>query len=223
MVGAKSCHSKCVGRRGADRDPVDQERAGVVEQAFAFEDFQDPIGQLDLPQNGRRRRGVRRRDDGAERDRGRPRHVRHQPADQERHRGGGQADRDKHQGGDRQPIVAKVAQRGVEGGIEQHRRYEQRQREVRLQRPGRPERHEGQQHAAKCKECRIGHLGAAGRGRQQHRAEQQGNDPFKCRQPECSAIGDCNLASNIAAFVISPDLVKPSRGRPHSAAVAAAL
>ena len=63
----------------ADRDAIDQERAGVVEQAFAFEDLQDPVRQVDLAEDGGRRRRVGRRDDGAERDRGGPGHVRQQP------------------------------------------------------------------------------------------------------------------------------------------------
>lgn len=37
------------------------------------------------------------------------------------HSGRGQADRGDDEGGDRNPIVAEIAQRGVEGGIEQDR------------------------------------------------------------------------------------------------------
>ncbi len=85
-------------RGGADRDAIDQKRAGVVEQAFAFEDLEDPVGQLDLAENGRCGGCVWRRHDGAERDRGCPWHVRYQPVNQHRHRAGGQADRDEDQG-----------------------------------------------------------------------------------------------------------------------------
>ncbi len=122
--------------RGANRNAVDQERAGVVEQAFAFEDFQDAVWQLDLTEDGRRRGRVRRRNDSAERNRGSPRHVRQQPVDEHRHCRGSEADRDEHQRRDRQPVIPEVAHRGVIRGIHQHGRHEQRQRQIGLQCPG---------------------------------------------------------------------------------------
>jgi hypothetical protein len=77
---------------------------------------------------------------------------------------------------------SQVAQRGVEGGIQQDRRHEQRQRQIGLQRPGRAGWHKGQQHAADGEKGRVGHLDPPGQRRQQHRAKQQGNQPFECRQ-----------------------------------------
>jgi hypothetical protein len=124
-------------RGGSDGDAIDQQRAGVVEQALAFEDLENTIGQIDLAQDRRRRRRVGRRHDGAKRDRRRPRHVRQQPVDQHRYRGGGETYRDEYQRRDRQPVVAEVAHRGVECGVQQDRGHEQRQRQIGLQRPGR--------------------------------------------------------------------------------------
>src|SRR5713226_7432145 len=80
------------------------------------------------------------------------------------------------------PVVAEVAQRGVEGGIQQHRRDEQRQRQIGLQRPGRAGWYEGQQQAADGEKGRVGHLDPPGQRRQQHRAQQQGDQPFERRQ-----------------------------------------
>ncbi len=65
---------------GADRQAVDQQGAGVVEEAFAFEDHQQPVRRPQLLEHGGGGRSVGRRDDGAERDGRRPRQVRHQVA-----------------------------------------------------------------------------------------------------------------------------------------------
>jgi hypothetical protein len=141
-------HLHVLGGNQADRDAVDQQCAGIVEQAFALEDLLDAVGQVDLAQDRGGRRGVGRRHDGAERDRDRPWHVRAKPVRDDCDGGGRDPDRDQHQRRDRQPVVAKVAQRGVESRIQQHRRHEQRQCQLRLQRPRRTAWHEGQQHAA---------------------------------------------------------------------------
>ena len=173
-------HLHVLGGNQADRDAVDQQCAGIVEQAFALEDLLDAVRQVDLAQDRGGRRGVGRCHDGAERDRDRPWHVRAQPVRDHSDGGGRDPDRDQHQCRDRQPVVAKVAQRGIESGIQQHRRHEQRQRQIRLQRPRRTRRHEGQQHAADRKKCRIGHLEPPRQRGQQHRAKQQPDDPFEC-------------------------------------------
>ena len=65
--------------RRHDRDPIDEQGAGVVEQALALQDLQQPVGQLDLAHHGGGRRRVGRRDDRAEGDGDGPGHVRHQP------------------------------------------------------------------------------------------------------------------------------------------------
>ena len=122
-------------RGGADRDPIDQERAGVIEQALAFQDFEDPVRQVDLAQDSGGRGGIRWRNDGTECDRSRPRHLRDQPMRQHGDDGCGNADGKQHQRRDRHPIVAEIAQRSVVGGIEQYRCDEQRQCESGLQRP----------------------------------------------------------------------------------------
>ena len=64
------------GGRRDHRTTVDQERAGIIEQALAFQDFQDAMRKADLAKYCRRRRGVGWSDDGAERDRGSPWHSR---------------------------------------------------------------------------------------------------------------------------------------------------
>jgi hypothetical protein len=53
----------------AHRKPVNEQRSGIVQQAFAFENRQKAVRRLEPAQHRRRRRGVRWGDDGAEGDR----------------------------------------------------------------------------------------------------------------------------------------------------------
>ena len=161
-------HLHVLGGDQADRDAVDQQRAGVVEQAFAFENLLDAVRQIDLAQDRGGRRSVGRRDDGAERDRNRPWHVRAKPVRDDGDGAGRHPDRDQNERRYRQPVVSEVAQRGIESRIQQHRRHEQRQRQFRLQRPRRSAGHKGQQHAADREKCRIGYLEPPRQRRQQH-------------------------------------------------------
>ena len=65
------------GDRGAQRD----QGGGVVEQRLALEDRHDPPRQADPLRHRGRGDRVGRRDDRADRDRGRPAEARHQPLD----------------------------------------------------------------------------------------------------------------------------------------------
>ena len=109
---------------------IDQQRAGVVQQALAFENRQDALRRLQRPQHRGGRRGIGRRDDGAERDRRRPRQLGHEHARDDGDGGRREAHRDDDEAGDRRPVVAEVARRGVVGRVEQDRRDEQRQRQL---------------------------------------------------------------------------------------------
>lgn len=142
----------------ADGDAIDQERGRVVEQALALQNLDHAVRQLHLAQDRDRGGRVRRGHDGAERNRGGPGHVRHQPVRDVGHSGRGQADGGDDQGGDRNPIVAEIAQRGVEGGIEQDRCDKKSQCQVGLQRPGRARRHKRNQRAPDREKGRVGDL-----------------------------------------------------------------
>ena len=135
------------GDHRADRQPVNEQGTGVVEEALAFEDRHEPLRRLERAQHGGRRGRVRRRDDGAEGNGGGPlepgNHRAGNTGDGER----GQADADDDQPRDRPPVVSQIPQRRVVGGVQQHRRDEQRQREVGIDRE---HRHAGdeRQHGA---------------------------------------------------------------------------
>ena len=60
------------GRDRDDREAVEDQRGGVVGEAFAFEHHQEPPRQAEPPRDGERRHHVGRRDDGAEQEADRP-------------------------------------------------------------------------------------------------------------------------------------------------------
>ena len=88
---------EAVRRDGADGQAVDQERTRVVQQALAFEDRQDAMRRSQRAEHGRRGDGVGWRDDGAERNRRRPRHRRHERAGDDGDGDGGESDREDDQ------------------------------------------------------------------------------------------------------------------------------
>ena len=66
-----------VRHEGRHREAIDQQRARVVEQALAFENDDEAMGQAQRPEDGRGGRRIGRRDDRAERDRRGPGNARH--------------------------------------------------------------------------------------------------------------------------------------------------
>src|SRR4029077_5335473 len=117
--------------RHGDRGAVDQQRGGIVEQAFALEDGADALRQPELLEHRGGGGGVGRRDDRTERDRGGDRKPGEAPADK-RDRGRGEHDRKHRQRDDGQSVAPQLLGRRIERGVEQRRGNEQRQREVRL-------------------------------------------------------------------------------------------
>ena len=139
---------EAVCRDRADGEPIDQQRARVVQQAFAFEDRQESMRR---PQRPKHRGGgdrIGRSDDGAERDRRRPGHFRDQRAHDDRHGGGGESDGEDDEAGDREPVVAQIPEGCVVGGIEEDRRDEERQRQFRRKRERRGDRNKREQRSA---------------------------------------------------------------------------
>ena len=163
------------GGRGADREPVDQERAGVVEEALALEDDEQPVRRAELPEHRGRGRRVGRRDDGAERDGGGPRQLGHQPPGRHRDRRHGERHGDERQARDRTPILPQVPGRGVERRVEQHRRHEQCERELGVEHDRRHARHQGECRAGQREERGVGRADAP-RARGERGADQQEDD-----------------------------------------------
>ena len=106
------------GDRGAQRD----QRGGVVEQRLPLEDRHDPARDADAPRDRGGRDGVRRGDDGTEREGGRPGDGRDHVVGHDRDADGGerhQADREQQ---DRPAVGVEVDQRGLQRrGVEQRR------------------------------------------------------------------------------------------------------
>jgi len=97
----------------------------------------------------------------------------------ERNRQHGRADRGDHEPGHRSPVRSQVAQRGVVGRVHQHRRDEERQRELRIERPVRARGDEREQRPAEREQGRIRRADPARQRGKQGCAEQQHDDPFE--------------------------------------------
>ncbi len=76
----------------SDSGPQGDEGGGVIEQRFAFEDRDDAPRQADTTRNRAGRNGVRRGNDGSQRQRDWPRDVRRKQMHGRTHRDGGDDD-----------------------------------------------------------------------------------------------------------------------------------
>jgi hypothetical protein len=131
----------CVRRAGMERQAVDKQRDGVIEQALPLQYGRRRARQVRSVEHRRSGSGVGRSNDSAERDRrchwqsgignANPRHCSR-----------GQQHRDHGEGEQRQPVAAQCAQRKIVGRIEDRRRDEQGQYKVWLDR----DRRRGGQH-----------------------------------------------------------------------------
>ncbi len=185
--GSRRTKGKGVHRHGADGQPVDQQGTRVVEQALPLENRQDAMRWPQLPQDRRRRGRIGGRHDGAERDGRRPWHGRHESA---RHNGDGQRgqdDADQRETHDGDPVVLEIARRCVVRRVQQHRRDEQRQRHLRLDRERRRSRHESQDGADERQKRGVWRADLAGRRRQKHRHEQNADELFELTHSNGSA------------------------------------
>ena len=142
-------------RDGANRQPVNQQRGRVVQQAFAFEHREDAVRQSQLAQHGGCRDRIWWRDHRAQRDRRRPRHRRHNPACDDGDGGRRQTDGDDDQPRDRRPVVPEIPERRVVRRVEQDGRDEERECELGRERERRCDRKEREQRPAEREEHRI--------------------------------------------------------------------
>ncbi len=155
------------GEGGGHREAVEHEAGGVVHEAFAFEDGDGLARQRHPREHRLGRDGIRRRDDGAEREAGGPGQaggdrMGDHPDDQRREQHGPEG-----QGEDRPDRGAEIPPDGEIGRFEQERRQEQDQDQVRVEVEGRQARRDGERHAAD-------HEGHG--GRQAEPAGDQGQD-----------------------------------------------
>ena len=120
-----------------------------------------------------------RRDDGSEGNGGGPGKGGHHPARDDRHGGHREPDGDQRQAGDAAPVLPKVSRRGVEGGVEEHWRHEQRQGELRIERHARCVGEQREGCPRQRQERGIRDIDPAGPGRQHGAHEQQRNDELE--------------------------------------------
>ena len=105
----------------------------------------------------------------------------HQRAGDDGDGDGRESDGEDDQTGDRRPVVPEISQRGVVGRVEQHRRDEQRQRELGQHGERRRAGNEREERAAERQEHRIGCADAARQRRQHHGGENQADQYFEFR------------------------------------------
>ena len=133
------------GRQGrAQRD----QRRRIVHEALALEDGDHPARHPEPLEDGRRGDGVRRRDDRAERERGRPAQIRHQQMRHDRDRGHREQDEADGQQEDGPQVGLELADRGEVARTEQDRWQEQQEDEVGLEVDIRERRDEAQDQPA---------------------------------------------------------------------------
>ena len=162
--------------RRHDREPVDQQRAAVVEQALTFQDRTNPIRNRHGAEHSGGGCGVRGRDNGAERNGHGPAHGGLEPV--RRHGDGdhGHGHGSQRQERDRRDVALEVAGRRVKRRVEQDRRHEQREHQLGVEPEIRSERHEGDRRSAEGEERREGRLEPACHQRQQDGAEKDRQD-----------------------------------------------
>jgi len=165
--------------RDTHGEAVDKKRRGIVEQALTFENHDHAMRNMQLAKYGRRRGRIRWRDDGAERDGRGPGHVGNQRVHEQGHGKRGDADSDDDQGKHGNPEALQIAQRGIESRIEQHRRHEQRERELRMHRELGRVGEQCEAGAAEREEGRVGKFEITRAGGEQYGGHQQDQQPLK--------------------------------------------
>ena len=172
-------HREGAGHGRRDPEPVNQQRARIVEEALAAQDGRESVRQRDVAQHRERRHGIGRRHDGAQHDAGGPGHVRHQPFHHQGHGGRRRHHRPEGEAGDGAPMGTQVPHRGIVAGVQQDGGQEQGQGQFRIEDEVRHRRNEGETDSPQRQEDRIGGADPAGEARQEHGAEQDADDPLE--------------------------------------------
>ena len=132
-------HREAVCRNGSDGEAVNEQRAGVIQQAFAFEDGQYPMRRVERAEHGCRGGGVRWGNYCAKGNRGGPRYAGQQRTNHHGNRCCRQSNCKDNQACKRSPVVFEISRRGVVRRIQQHGRDEERECEFgRNSQRGRP-------------------------------------------------------------------------------------
>jgi hypothetical protein len=164
---------------GAYGEAVDEERARVIQQAFALEDCEEAMGRSQRAEHSSCGDGIRWGDHSAQRNRRGPRHRRDDRAGDDGDGNCCESDREYHESRDRRPIVLEVSQRRVVCRVEQYGRDEQRQRKLGRESEGGRDRKKGEQCPAERQEHRIRCANAARRGRENDGCNKQREKLFE--------------------------------------------
>jgi len=115
---------------GSQGEAIDQERTGIIQQTFAFENGQQAMGRSQWAEHRGRGHGVGWSDNRAERNGRCPWDRRYQRVGHDSDGGGGKAHDENDQPKYRRPVIPEIPDGRVVGRIEQYGRDEQRQRKL---------------------------------------------------------------------------------------------
>ena len=151
-----------LGQDRHDSRAVGDQRDGVVQQALALEDRDDPARDVEAPEDRGRGDGVGRRHDGSEGERAGPA----QAGDQRVGDHADRADREQHEADgqerDGPGIGPEVAKRGHVGGNEEQRGQQDDQDQLRFEHDGRQAGEQRQAESADHEQDRVGDLDPVG-------------------------------------------------------------
>ena len=125
-----------------------------------------------MPEHRHRGRRVGRGDDGAQGHRRGQREAGLQPARHDRHGRDGERHGPERETGDGAPVLPQVARRAVVGGVEQHRRHEQREGQLGIEVHCRRMREQREPRPGEREQGGVGHVHPAGPGGQDRAGEE---------------------------------------------------
>ena len=171
-VPAAWVSENAAGRDRHDREAIENERGGVVGEAFALQHHENAPRQRQPPRDGERRHHVGRRDDGAE-------HEGHAPLPAEQvmqgggDRAGGEHDAAEGEQRDRAEVEAEFAPAHRHAGRIDQRRQQHQQHQFRRELDRRQPGNERQRNARDHQQDRRRGFQALGDDRDQHQHRQQ--------------------------------------------------
>ena len=167
------------GHRRGHREPVDEQRAGIVEEALALDDDEHPVRRMDLAQHRACGRRIRGRHDGAEGDRRWPGQRGDDPPGHHGDGGDREPHGDQREARDGAPVSLQVTRGRVVSSVEQDGRHEQGEREPGVEPDAGAVGQERQRRARQGQQRRVWDVNAPCPRREDGAREQQRDDELE--------------------------------------------
>ena len=203
---ARLGHREAPGDRGGHRELVGDERRRVVDQRLALDDRHVAPRRADTRGDRRRRDGIGGRHDGAQHERGLPRHAVDDLVGDDGHAEHGEDHQADGEQADLAQVVAQLAQRGEEGGGVEQRRQDDDEHDVGVELHVGDAGDEAQRRAADHEQDRIRDLRVVG-------DDEQDRDGAQHREEHEVQVGLRDHAVTRCAGSPPPAPRRPPRGR----------